>query len=51
MRNIQVFKRGKTGWVLRPTGGRDMNPGMPDRVTQWLKSPFAQRILNKSVER
>lgn len=51
MRNIQVFKRGKTGWVVRPTGGRDMNPGMPERVQAWLKSPFAQRILNKSVER
>lgn len=51
MRNRQVFKRQKEGWVPRPTGGADPNPGLPDRVVQWLKSDFACRLINKSVER
>jgi hypothetical protein len=51
MRNVQVFKRQKDGWIPRPTGGADPNPGPSERVQAWLKSDFAQRILNKSVER
>jgi len=49
MRNIQVFKRQRDGWVVRPTGGADPNPGPSERVVAWLKSDFAQRLLNKSV--
>jgi len=51
MRNIQVFKRQRDGWVVRPTGGADPNPGPSERVVQWLKSDFAQRLINKSVRR
>jgi hypothetical protein len=49
MRNLQVFKRHRGEWIPRPTGGRDMNPGLPERVTEWLKTPFAQQLINKSV--
>lgn len=49
MRNHTVFKRQQRTWVTRPTGGANPNPAMPDRVTEWLKSPFAQRLLNKNV--
>ena len=48
MRNIQLFKRHQRQWVERPTGGRHLVP-MPERVTEWLKSDFAQQILNKNV--
>jgi hypothetical protein len=50
MHNIQLFKRQRDGWVTRPTGGRDPNPGPPLHVQQWLKSDFAQRLINKSVK-
>ena len=49
MHNIQVFKRQRDQWVPRPTGGGDPNPGLPERVVAWLKSDFAQKIINKSV--
>ena len=51
MHNIQVFKRQRDQWVPRPTGGSDPNPGPPERVQAWLKSDFAQKIINKSVGR
>ena len=50
MHNVQLFKRTKEGWVTRPTGGRHLIP-VPERVQEWLKSDFAQSLLNKSVER
>jgi hypothetical protein len=49
MHNIKVFKRQKDGWHPRPTGGADPNPGLSERVQTWLKSDFAQNIINKSV--
>ena len=49
MHNIQVFKRQRDQWVPRPTGGATANPGLPEHVVQWLKSDFAQQLLNKSV--
>jgi len=51
MTNIQVFKRHRGEWIARPSGGGDRNPGVNPRTAEWLKSDFAQRILNKSVER
>jgi hypothetical protein len=50
MHNIQLFKRQGRQWVMRPTGGRHLIP-TPPRVEQWLKSDFAQQLLNKSVGR
>jgi hypothetical protein len=49
MHNIQVFKRQGQTWHERPTGGRHLQPP-PPRVEQWLKSDFAQQLLNKSVK-
>lgn len=49
MRNHQVFKRQQRQWVARPTGGANPNPGVSPRVEEWLKSDFAQRLINKNV--
>ena len=49
MTNIQIFKRFKGQWVLRPTGGADRNPGLKPSTQEWLKSPFARQLLNKHV--
>mgnify|MGYP003347392679 CR=1 FL=1 len=43
----ELFKRQKDGWVLRTVLNAPPNP----RVVEWLKSPFGQNLLNKSVER
>ena len=48
MRDIQLFKRQQRQWVPRPTGGRHLTPE-PLRVAEWLKSDFAQRLINKNV--
>ena len=49
MRNHRVFKRHRGQWIARPTGGADMNPGLKPSTQAWLKSPFAQNLLNKHV--
>lgn len=48
MRVIRLFKRQQRQWVERPTGGQHLIPE-PERVTEWLKSDFAQQLLNKHV--
>lgn len=46
MTRIELFKRHKGQWILRTVMTQPPSP----RIDQWLKSPFAQQILNKSVE-
>lgn len=41
----QLFKRQKDHWILRTTMTQPINP----RCIEWLKSPFAQRLINKHV--
>lgn len=47
MNNVrtQLFKRHKSSWILRATMTQPINP----RCVEWLKSPFAQRLINKHV--
>jgi hypothetical protein len=42
---IQLFKRYRGQWILRTT----ITQPTPPRVHDWLKSPFAQQLINKHV--
>ena len=42
----ELFKRVKGQWIRRTVTYLEPKP----RVSEWLKSPYAQPLLNKSVD-